>query len=414
MPVTMLTTRDAAHQMREAYQSNDPERIEQAWEAMQQSIASGVCERMRGEADWFRAHQDDSAVLAGRGYRRLTSQETRWYERVIEALRSDRPQEAFTSIVGTDSEEDLMPTTIIEDVYRRLTEEHPLLKRLDIQRTGYLTKWILNKHSRQKAVWGPITATVTQEITSSFQVVDIKQNKLSCFVLLELGMLDLGPVFLDNYIRTCMLEANACGLESAVICGTGINMPAGMDRDLGASSYNTSTGWKQKTAIEVTSFSPAEYGALVAKLATDENGKRRTFSQATLICSMSDYLTKIMPATTLLTSAGTYARDLFPFPTEVIVSEFCTDGNPILGLPEEYMLAMGTASRSGVITYDDSVKFLEDQRAFKLVEYADGRAADNTSFLLLDISELEPAYLTVKQLTEAAGTSGSSGTEETS
>ena len=78
------------------------------------------------------------------------------------------------------------------------------------------------------------------------------------------------------------------------------------------------------------------------------------------------------------------------------------------------MLAMGTASRSGVITYDDSVKFLEDQRAFKLVEYADGRAADNTSFLLLDISELEPAYLTVKQLTEAAGTSGSSGAEETS
>lgn len=51
---------------------------------------------------------------------------------------------------------------------------------------------------------------------------------------------------------------------------------------------------------------------------------------------------------------------------------------------------------------------------FKLVEYADGRAADNTSFLLLDISELEPAYLTVKQLTEAAGTSGSSGTGETS
>ena len=400
MPVTMLTTRDVAQQLREAYQSDNPVQIEQAWTDMQQTIANEVAQRMQADLAVL-GTANEKAILAQRGYRTLTPRESAWYEKVISAMRSTDPKQAFATIIGSDNEEDLMPPTILEDVYRRLQEEHPLLKRLSVQQTGYLTKWILNAHTGQKAAWGAITAAVTQEITSSFQVIDVKQNKLSCFAILELGMLDLGPVFLDNYVRTCLYEAMACALEHGAICGTGKDMPAGMDRDLGPSSYNTESGWKQKTPVSVTGFDPGNYGALLAKLATDANGKTRNFSQVTLICSLPDYLTKVMPATTMLTSSGAYASNLFPFPTEVVVSNFVTTGQAILGLPEEYMLCMGASSRSGVITYDDSVKFLDDQRVFKVVQYADGRAADNTSFLLLDISTLEPAYVTVKQVTAA-------------
>ncbi len=395
MSVTMLNTRDTAREIREAYQSGDTDRIEQAYLHQSNAIANEVAQRLQGDLELFQSNTDQS-ILAQRGYRTLTRQESAWYNKVISAMRSANPKQAFAEIIGSDNEDDLMPSTIIEDVYRRLTEEHPLLNLISTQQVKYLTKWILNKHNAQQAAWGVITAAVEKEISSSFDVVDIKQNKLSCYAILELGMVDLGPVFLDNYVRTCLYEAMSCALEAAVVCGTGVNQPAGMDRDLSADSYNTSTGWAQKSTIAVTDFTPATYGSLLANLATDEDGKKRSFDKVALVCNLSDYLTKVMPATTVLNSAGAYVNNLFPFPTDVIVSNYVSDGKAILGLPEEYHLFMGSASRSGVITYDDSYHFLEDQRVFKIIQYADGRAEDNTSFMLLDISALESAYITVK------------------
>ena len=393
--VTMLNTTDVAREMCEAYDSGDTTRIEQAYAHQSQAIANQVAQQMQqGLAD-YRTTADNN-ILAQRGYRVLTARETAWYNKVIAAMHSANPKQAFADIIGSDAEDDIMPSTIIEDVYRRLTEEHPLLNIITTQQVKYLTKWILNRHTAQQAAWGTITAAVAQEITSSFDVVDVKQNKLSCYAILEMGMVDLGPTFLDNYIRTCMYEAMSAALEQAVVSGTGINQPAGMDRDLGDDSYNASTGWAKKSATAVTDFTPASYGTLLAKLVYDAYGKRRNFSKVTLICNLSDYLTKIMPATTVLNSAGSYVNNLFPFPTDVIVSNYVSDGEAILGIAEEYWLFLGSASRSGVITYDDSYHFLEDQRVFKVIQYADGRAEDNTSFMLLDISALEPAYITVK------------------
>lgn len=392
MSVFMLTTRETAHELNEAYQSGDPKRIETAWENMQAAIGNDVLQKMQKDVQAYQ-QTGDKQILAQRGFRTLTSKEETWYQRVIDAMKSTAPQQAFAAIIGSDAEDDIMPSTIYEDVFRQLEQDHPLLKLLNVQQTGYLTKWILNNHTAQTAVWGSITDAIAKEITSSLTVVDVKQNKLSCYAILELGMLDLGPVFLDRYVRACMMESMSAALEMAVITGTGIKMPVGMDRDLSDSSYNASTGWAQKTAEVVTSFAPAAYGPLVSKLTKDGNGKVRTFDKVVLICNLTEYLNKIMPATTILTVGGSYAKDLFPFPTDVVVSSFVPDGHAILGLPKEYTLMMGASTRSNVIEYDDSVRFLEDQRVFKIITYADGRAYDNTSFIYLDISGLESAYL---------------------
>ena len=77
-----------------------------------------------------------------------------------------------------------MPTTIIEDVFKDLVEEHPLLGAIQFVYVGYVTKWITNDHATQQAVWGEITAEIAKEITSSFKVEDIKQNKLSAFAVI--------------------------------------------------------------------------------------------------------------------------------------------------------------------------------------------------------------------------------------
>ena len=377
----------------EAMKSSDENKIKQAWEKFHDAVVADV---KQDNEEILAAH--DSEVLAQRGYRQLTTRETKWYQKVIEALNSSNPKQAFTAIIASDEEDDLMPTTIIEDVYKNLREDYPLLKAINFQHVGYTTKWILHDHSTQAAVWGTITDEITKEITSAFRTVDIDQYKLSAFAVIEHGMLDLGPTFLDGYIRAVLTEALMAGLEMAIVAGTGHNEPIGLIRDISEGvSVNSSTGYPAKEAIAVKGFTPTEYGALVARLAKTEKGKTRKFAKVGLIVNMTDYLTKVMPATTVLNTTGHYVNNLFPFATEVYVSNAVDEGKAVLFLEDEYFLGMG-GQKNGVIEYSDEYKFLEDQRVFKIKQYGMGRAFDNTSALYLDISGLEPAYIQVKQV----------------
>lgn len=376
-----------------ALKSGEESEIKKAWESFHEAVVADI---KQDNEEILAAH--DSEVLAQRGYRQLTSQETKWYEKVINALRSSNPKQAFTAIIGSDNEEDLMPTTIVEDVYKNLREDYPLLKAINFQHVGYTTKWILNDHSTQTAVWGPITDAITKEITSAFRTIDVDQYKLSAFAIVELGMLDLGPAFLDGYVRACLTEALMAGLEMAIVSGTGHNEPIGLIRDISEGvSVSSTTGYPAKAAVAVKSFTPAEYGALVAQLAKTEKGKTRKFAKVGLIVNMTDYLTKVMPATTVLNTTGHYVNNLFPFATDVYVSNAVDEGKAVLFLADEYFLGMG-GQKNGVIEYSDEYKFIEDQRVFKIKQYGAGRAFDNTSALYLDISGLEPAYIQVKQV----------------
>lgn len=379
-----------------AMKSGDETEIKEAWESLHNSIADKV---KADFADLQESH--DAAVLAQRGYRQLTSKETKWYQKVISALKSTDPKQAFTAIIGSDKEDDLMPTTIIEDVYKNLQEDHELLKAINFVSVGYTTKWIINDHATQTAVWGDITDEITKEITSAFEVIDIDQFKLSAFAIIEKGMLDLGPAFLDGYIRQCLYEALAAGLELAIVAGTGAKQPTGLIRNIARDvSFNKETGYPAKEQIAVTDFTPASYGALVARLAKTEKGKKRKFTEVCLICNQNDYLTKVMPATTVLNANGVYVNDLFPVPTKVFVSNALEDGQAVLFLKDEYFMGIG-GSKDGVIEYSDEYKFIEDQRVFKIKQYGTGRAFDNTSALFLNISGLNPAYITMQNVPTA-------------
>ncbi len=387
--------KECVKQLMDAMKSDDEKAIQKAWESLHDSIA----EQVKADFTDIQASHD-AAVLAQRGYRQLTSKETKWYQKVIAALKSNDPKQAFTAIIGSENEDDLMPTTIIEDVYKNLKEEYPLLKAINFQHVGYITKWVLNDHSTQTAVWGKITDGIVKEITSSFKVVDINQNKLSAFAIIEHGMLDLGPTFLDGYIRTVLSEAIMSGLELAIVSGTGLNQPIGLIKDISEGvSVSQTTGYPDKSKVAVKSFTPEEYGKLVAQLATTETGHKRKFTSVGLICNQTDYLTKVMPATTVLNANGHYVNNLFPFPTNVYVSNAVNDGEAVLFLENEYFLGMG-GSKNGVIEYSDEYKFVEDQRVFKIKQYGAGRAFDNTSALYLNIANLEAGYINVKHIDE--------------
>lgn len=383
--VSDVKQKEAINAMQSALMSGDEEAGKQAWQQFLDSVVQTVKED-------YEMFETDKRVLVQRGYRQLTKKEEEFYQKMIKAGKSADPKQEFTDLLSTES---AMPETIIEDVYRELTEQHPLLSRIKFQNVKYLTRWILNDHSKQSAAWGDINSEIAKEITSSFKTIDVNVCKLSAFAVIPKDMLDLGPIFLDNYIRTILREALYCALEKAVLKGSGKSEPTGLNRDIHKGvDFNSETGYPKKTAIKITSFLPKEYGGVLARLAVTETGRMRTFDRVTLVCNQVDYLTKVMPATTVMNMNGTYSTNLFPFPTDVVRSNELDTGEAILFLPEEYFFGLG-GSKDGTIEFTDEYKFLEDQRVFKIKLHGNGRAFDNTVAIVLDISALDQAYITV-------------------
>lgn len=386
LPLTNSVIKDAAAKMQAAFSSGDENTIKQAWELFGTAISDTI------KADYETSSSDERA-LAQRGYRILTAEENKFYSAICEASKDVNPKQKFTDLLTGDNV-DAMPTTIIEDVYKNLVNQHPLLEAISFTSVSYMTKWLLNDHTTSAAVWGKINSKITEEINSSFKMIELEQCKLSCFAVLPLDMLDLGPRFLDAYIRTLLTESIAVALEKAIITGTGKDMPIGLDRNISAGASVIDGVYPKKEAIKVQDFTPKSWGVLVAKLAKTEKGRYRKIEKVGLAVNPVDYFSKVMPATTLLTPNGGYAYNIFPTPTDVYQSAELDEGTAILFIPEEYFMALG-ASKNGNIQYDDSVGFLDDTRTWKIKTYANGRAFDNTVALVLDISELEALYVTV-------------------
>lgn len=400
MPINLNSSQSASLALAEAMRGDDEAVTAEAWQTFMQVVADETASQYTTAIQ-----SNDSRILAERGFRQLTSEENKWYQKFISALSDTNPKQAFAEIIGSSEEADIMPATIIEDVFKYLVDTRPLLKAVNPQYVGYIAKWILNDHTVQKAVWGEITAAITAEISSGFKVIDVTQNKLSAFAAVERGMLDLGPVFLDGYIRTVLAEAWAYGLEYGIVKGTGLHEPIGLVRDIHEGvTVSTTTGYPLKSKVEVLDFTPINYGALVAQLAENEAGKGKNVDflnggSLVLLVNNNDWLTKVMPATTVLNGMGEFSRNVYPVPTQTIISNCLADGEAVLALLDEYGLFVGLG-RNGAIEYSDEYNFVQDKRFFKIVSYGAGQALDNTSALFLNISNLAPTYLTVRQVSE--------------
>jgi len=308
-------------------------------------------------------------------------------------MRSDSPKQALSGFNA------VLPETIINTVFEDITEEHPLLSEIKFENASALIKWLYSTmEGRFLAWWGPLSGEIKSQLAAQFSYLNLEQTKLSAYVPVSKAMLDLGPEWLDRYVRTILAEALANGVEQGIISGRGIAdqavdpedriyEPIGMDRDLTA--YNNITGYSQKSSIPVTQFTPAAYGALAAQLAVGPNGLNRTVTQLLMVVNPVDYFNKVMPATAFQRPDGSWVRDILPLPTKIVQSAWVQQGKAILGLPQRYIMAMGIG-KGGRIEYSDEYKFLEDERTYLIKFYGTGRPMDNTSFLVLDISNLAP------------------------
>ena len=335
---------------------------------------------------------DDSHVLATRGVRQLTSREEAFYQKTIEAMQATNPDNSLKTL------DVVMPETVIDSIFEDLRTEHELLNLIKFQNVTAVTKILLNTNARQLAKWGPLNSAITKELESSFKEIDMSQNKLSAFMFISQDMLDLGPVWIDRYVREVMYEALAIGLEQGIVDGTGVNMPIGMNRKV--SEDQVVGEYPKKIALKVTALDPVAYGQILAGMTKTEKGNPRKISNLIMIVNPTDYFTKIMPATTIRSTDGTYVNNVLPYPTKVVQSVEVPEGEAVIGMADKYFMGLGLV-KDGKIEHSDEYKFLEDYRTYKIRFLGHGQAKGETDFMLLDISELKPAIQTVKVESEA-------------
>ncbi len=368
--------------MSDAMANNDTTAFQTAFNELADEIANAV------KVDFEQYRNDaDAAILAQRGVRQLTSKERTFYEGLIGAMKSDNPKQAFTDIDKT------FPETVIDAVFDDLEENHPLLSRINFQRAGLLTKMIVSK-TGGTASWQELGSEVVDELSAEFAEINLEMAQVTAFIPVKRYMLDMGPSWLDRYVRGMLAEAVAVEVERGIVVGTGKNEPIGMTKAL----TGAVDGVYQDKAVgaTITALDSAAYGAVLDKLSTTSNGHRRPVSRVLMLVNPADYFTKVFPATTVRTTDGSYNSNVLPFPTDVIQSVAVPAGKAVIGLGDKYFMALGTAGKAGTIEYSDQYRLLKLERVYMTYFYGNGMPLDDNAFVVADISGIKPSVLDVR------------------
>jgi len=319
------------------------------------------------EAKRANEEQWDQAVLNSRGVRELTNEEKKFYNAAIEV-------ESFDEVLG------LMPPTIYERVFEDLATEHPLLSKVNFQTVGATTRWVVRKEGATTAFWGDVTAEIQEMVDNGFATIDMGMYKLSGFLVVAKAMFELGPKWLDRYVRALLSEVVSAEIENVIVNGTGKQRPIGMLKDLDAPVV--SGEYADKTAIALVDFTPKTIGEKILA-PTTKNGTRR-YTGVSLIVNPFDYASKFFAAGAKQKDDGTWTWNNFAVPgLEIIQCPAVPLNRMISGKPKDYFLGAGSNS---TLEHTDVLRMIEDQRLYLVRQLINGRPLDNDSFTVFDIT----------------------------
>lgn len=363
-----------------ALSGENPEQITEA-------LTQFAVDLQQNVMDDFETYQQtqDSSILAARGIRQLTAEERKYYTGWMSALKENynNPKMAFTGLNNTT-----LPETVIDQVLSDIGTTFPLLAAINFQNTSAITKMIVNKQGMQLATWGALNTAIATELSGAIGTISIDLNKLTAFMAVSRDMLDVGPEWMDSYVRAVLTEALGYGLSQGIVAGTGKDQPIGMMKDLDGSVTNGV--YPDKSAVKITDLSVNTIGSIAATLAQGPNGRKRPVPSILIVVNPVDYFEKILPATTYLTTVGTYVNNVLPYPSNIVQDINVPSGKAIFGLANKYFMGVGKGGSGGQLEYSDEFQFLDDNRVYKIKIYGNGMPLDNNAFVVADISGLEP------------------------
>lgn len=321
----------------------------------------------------------DIAVMNKRGSNVLTSQEVKFYNAVI----------SNKDFAGID---ELVPATIFERVFEDLIQSHELLNKIEFVNVTGVAEFITSR-GVNPAWWGKLCEEIKEVLDNGFDVVNLKQFKLSGFMPVCKAMLDLGPEWLDRYVRTVLVESLKIALEVAIIDGTGKDQPIGMMRML---NDVTDGVHNPKKAEKLTKLNPSVIGPIMGRISTLKVGDKQYFrtvnpDDVLFIVNPADYWSTIYPAMTVQNANGAYITSL-PVPFTIVQSVAVPVGKAVIGLAKDYFMGIGSALKFEV---SDEYRFIEDQRIYLAKQYGNGQPKSDDSFIVFDISGLTPDKIKV-------------------
>lgn len=365
-PDTIKSEAEIAEQIKAAIEGGDSEAFASAQVEMAKIIEARILQDAKKAIN---EDMNDREIMAKRGLNVLTKEERQFYNEVI----------GGAGFAGTEK---LIPSTIFERVFEYLRLERPLLSEINFQNTTATTEWILRNSDAEAAWWGPLVDAIKKKLEASFKKEKTELFKLSAYVPVAKAMLDLGPEWLDRFVRELLAESLAIALELAIVAGTGKGEPIGMIKDLKGAVVDDV--YPNKTAIPLPDLKPVTLGTKVMEPLTWDG--KRTIPQVLFIVNPKDYWEKIFPATTFMTSGGTYIHGILPIPGKFIQSVAMPKGKMVAGMAKDYFMGVGSAQK---IEFSDQYRFLEDERVYITKQYANGKPLDNRAFLVFDISEMK-------------------------
>ena len=319
----------------------------------------------------------DRTIIQNRGGNVLTAEETRFFQNAIDKKGFDN--------------ESILPVTTQQRIFEDIVEEHPLLQALGLQDLGAVTRFIYSD-AEKNFVWGELMGPIAGQIGASFREETITQLKLTAFAVVPNDMLELGPEWVERYVRTVAVETISVGLEYGFVNGNGQSQPIGLLKD-----RNPETGAiTDKASSGVLTFAPSERGEVVAgelyevinALSVDAGGKRRRINgRVYMVVNPQDALA-VSFRNTIQTANGQWVTAM-PYNVQVVESEEIPAGRAVFFVQGEYIAVIAGGYK---LKRFDQTLAMEDATLWTIKQFANGRPKDNNAARVYDLNiSFDPA-----------------------
>lgn len=360
----------------EAMSSGDETKSSEAFnnylDVLQTEVTNAVTTQVNSE-------MIDRSILQNRGSNILTSEENQFFNKVV----TD----------GGFTDDSILPVTTQERVFDDLVKEHQILQAIGLQDLGPVTRFITADPTKAYA-WGPLFGDIAGQVNAAFAEEDMGTFKLTSFAAIPNDMIELGPVWLERYVRTLLVESYSTGLEFGFVNGGGstANQPIGLNKDVA-----TDTGAiTAKTTSGTLTFEPSDKGTIIAgelhgvvsALSTNAKGDSRTIANRVYMVVNPIDAIAVQMRNTIQTANGVWVTAL-PYNVQVVESDFVEQGTALFFLRGEYLAALAGGYR---FKRFDQTLALEDATLYTIKQFANGKPKDNKAALLytLDIDFAPP------------------------
>ena len=341
------------------------EAYENYFNALQTEVAASIKSQVNDE-------MLDRSILQQRGQNVLTSEETKFFNAAV--------------LEGGFNKETTLPVTTQERVFEDLTTEHPLLAAIGLQDLGAVTRYIYSDATKAYA-WGPLFGEIAGQINAAFKEESISQLKLTAFAVIPNDMLELGPVWVERYVRELLVESYSVGLEHGFVNGDGptANEPVGLMKDVSGIGAVT-----DKVSSGTLTFAPSQYGEVVAgelygvvkALSVDADGKaRKVNSRIVMVVNPIDAI-GVLARNTIQTANGQWVTAM-PYNIQVVESEEVAIGKAIFFVKGQYIAI--TAGGYQLKKFDQTLA-IEDATLYTIKQFANGKPKDNKAALVYNLA----------------------------